>query len=201
MGGRYCAINSPLYPRWGQKSLDLQSRDLSPHHKPRSELNGAIPCRFTIYPNRVPHRRRIEPSHKAHSAWDKYPIMHHFVPETCIHVHIAFTKWSIVGNGTSALWDLRIKSIAYLVYEPIEAEKMATILQTLFWNAFFSNGNNNDDILQVYNCRLYLRLKRIYTYVTRDQNILPLEYELNVYMFITWAMISDVQCIVLIMFK
>ena len=38
MGGRYCAINSPLGPRWGQKSLDLRSRDFWPHLEPRGEL-------------------------------------------------------------------------------------------------------------------------------------------------------------------
>ena len=38
MGGRYCAVNSPLGPRWGQKSLDLRSRDFCPHLEPRGEL-------------------------------------------------------------------------------------------------------------------------------------------------------------------
>ena len=38
MGCRYCAINSPLGPRWGQKSLDLRSRDFCPHLEPRGEL-------------------------------------------------------------------------------------------------------------------------------------------------------------------
>ena len=38
MGGRYCAINSPLGSRWGQKSLDLRSRDFCPHLEPRGEL-------------------------------------------------------------------------------------------------------------------------------------------------------------------
>ena len=38
MGGRYCAINAPLGPRWGQKSLDLRSRDFCPHLEPRGEL-------------------------------------------------------------------------------------------------------------------------------------------------------------------
>ena len=38
MGSRYCAINSPLGPRWGQKSLDLRSRDFCPHLEPRGEL-------------------------------------------------------------------------------------------------------------------------------------------------------------------
>ena len=38
MGGRYCAINSPLSPRWGQKSLHLRSRDFCPHREPRGEL-------------------------------------------------------------------------------------------------------------------------------------------------------------------
>ena len=37
MGGRYCAINSPLGPRWG-KILDLRSRDFCPHLEPRGEL-------------------------------------------------------------------------------------------------------------------------------------------------------------------
>ena len=38
MGGRYCAINSPLGPRWWQKSLELRSRDFCPHIEPRGEL-------------------------------------------------------------------------------------------------------------------------------------------------------------------
>ena len=38
MGGRYWAINSPLGPRWGQKSLDLRSRDFCPHLEPCGEL-------------------------------------------------------------------------------------------------------------------------------------------------------------------
>ena len=38
MGGRYCAINSPLGSRWGQKSLDLRSREFRPHLEPRGEL-------------------------------------------------------------------------------------------------------------------------------------------------------------------
>ena len=38
MVGRYCAINSPLGSRWGQKSLDLRSRDFCPHLEPRGEL-------------------------------------------------------------------------------------------------------------------------------------------------------------------
>ena len=38
MGGRYCAINSPLGSRWGQKSLDLRSRDFCPHLEPCGEL-------------------------------------------------------------------------------------------------------------------------------------------------------------------
>ena len=38
MGGRYCAVNSALSPRWGQKSLNLRSRDFCPHLEPRGEL-------------------------------------------------------------------------------------------------------------------------------------------------------------------
>ena len=38
MGGRYCAINSPLSPRWGQKSLDLRSRDFCLHLEPLGEF-------------------------------------------------------------------------------------------------------------------------------------------------------------------
>ena len=38
MGGWYCAINSPLCPRWGQKSRDRRSRDFCPHLEPRGEL-------------------------------------------------------------------------------------------------------------------------------------------------------------------
>ena len=53
MSGRYCAINSPLSPRWGQKSLDLQSRDFCPHLEPRGELiaqyRPPISFRYIIY--------------------------------------------------------------------------------------------------------------------------------------------------------
>ena len=38
MGGRYCAINSPRGPRWGQKSRDQRLRDFCPHLEPRGEL-------------------------------------------------------------------------------------------------------------------------------------------------------------------
>ena len=61
MGGRYCAINSLLGPRWGQKSLDLRSRDFCPHLEPRGELIAQyrppmsfryrIPVMIRIYSN------------------------------------------------------------------------------------------------------------------------------------------------------
>ena len=38
MGGQYCAIDSPLGPRRGQKSLDFRFRDFCPHLEPRGEL-------------------------------------------------------------------------------------------------------------------------------------------------------------------
>ena len=38
MGSRYCAINSQLGPPWGQKFLDLRSRDFCPHLEPSGEL-------------------------------------------------------------------------------------------------------------------------------------------------------------------
>ena len=46
------------------------------------------------------------PSHKSHNALDKYPTMHHFVPEMCTHVQICVTKWCIVEYRIDALWDL-----------------------------------------------------------------------------------------------
>ena len=42
--------------------------------------------------------------HKCHNASDRYITMHHFVTETCTRVHISFSKWCIVGNGTGTLW-------------------------------------------------------------------------------------------------
>ena len=54
----------------------------------------------------------IDPSHKSHSASDKYPTMHHFVKQMCTHLHISVTKWCIVGYGTDALWDIWDWSIA-----------------------------------------------------------------------------------------
>ena len=51
-------------------------------------------------------QRWIDSSHNSHNALDKYPTMHHFVTEMCTCVHISVTKWSIVGHGTVALWDL-----------------------------------------------------------------------------------------------
>ena len=56
----------------------------------------------------------IDPSHKSHNASDEYPMMHHFVTEMCIHMHISATKWCIVGYGTDALWDLWYGSIEHL---------------------------------------------------------------------------------------
>ena len=37
--------------------------------------------------------------------------MHHSVTEMCTQVHISVTKWCIVGDGPSALWDLGDGSI------------------------------------------------------------------------------------------
>ena len=39
----------------------------------------------------------IIPSQKFHSALDGYSKMHHFVTEICTHVHIAVTKWCMMG--------------------------------------------------------------------------------------------------------
>ena len=76
MGGRYCAINSPLGPRWGQKSLDLRSRDFCPHLEPRGELiaqyRPPMSFRYIIHyqsniedsyiANKViPHRKNVVP--------------------------------------------------------------------------------------------------------------------------------------------
>ena len=55
-----------------------------------------------------------DPSHKSHDASCRNPMMHHFVTEICTHMHIAVTKWCIVGYGTSALWDLCNRSITML---------------------------------------------------------------------------------------
>ena len=48
----------------------------------------------------------IDPSRVSHNALGKYPTMHNFATEMCTHVHISFTKWCILGYGTSALWNL-----------------------------------------------------------------------------------------------
>ena len=48
MGGRYCAINSPLGPRWGQKSLDLRSRDFCPPPWTSWWVNCAIPTAHVV---------------------------------------------------------------------------------------------------------------------------------------------------------
>ena len=37
----------------------------------------------------------------SHNVLDNYPTIPNFVTEMCTHVHISFTKWCIVGNGTS----------------------------------------------------------------------------------------------------
>ena len=44
--------------------------------------------------------------HKSDNAHVPYPIMHHFVTEMCICVHISVTKWSIMGCLSNALRDL-----------------------------------------------------------------------------------------------
>ena len=41
--------------------------------------------------------------------------MHHFVTAMCTHVHIAVTKWCLVGCGTGALWNLCNRSITKVV--------------------------------------------------------------------------------------
>ena len=48
MGGRYCAINSPLGPRWGKKSLDLRSRDFCPPPWTSWWVNCAIPTAHVV---------------------------------------------------------------------------------------------------------------------------------------------------------
>ena len=53
----------------------------------------------------------IDPSHKSHNALVWYPAMHHLVTEMCTDVHIAGTKWCIVGYGTGASWYLWIRPI------------------------------------------------------------------------------------------
>ena len=53
----------------------------------------------------------IDQSHKYHNAFDKYPMMHHFVTEMCTCVYISVTKWCSVGYRTGALWDLCNMSI------------------------------------------------------------------------------------------
>ena len=57
----------------------------------------------------------VEPSHKSHNAFNKYPTMHHFVTEICTYVHISATK--------IPLWDIRlvhcgIRATAKLQYIP-----------------------------------------------------------------------------------
>ena len=42
----------------------------------------------------------VDPSHKSHTALDKYPAMHNFVTE----MYISVTKWWIVGCGTILIW-------------------------------------------------------------------------------------------------
>ena len=45
-----------------------------------------------------------------------YTAMHHFVTETCTHVHISVTKWCNMGYDTDAFWDLwdgRIGAISH----------------------------------------------------------------------------------------
>ena len=44
----------------------------------------------------------LDRSHKSHNVSDKYPTKHQFVTEMCIYVHIAVTKWCLVGHGTGA---------------------------------------------------------------------------------------------------
>ena len=69
---------------------------------------------FMGYPQHRPQGRTMgDSSHKWHHASDEYPTMHHFVTEMCTHVHISVTKWSIVGYGTGALWDLCHMSLLY----------------------------------------------------------------------------------------
>ena len=48
----------------------------------------------------------IELSHKSHNAPITYRTIHHFVTEMCTCVHISDTKWRIVGNLFTAIWDL-----------------------------------------------------------------------------------------------
>ena len=59
----------------------------------------------------------IDLLHKSHNAPVPYPTMHHFVTETCTHVHLSVTKWCIVGYLSGALWDLWDASIVMQAHE------------------------------------------------------------------------------------
>ena len=61
------------------------------------------------YDDELKIQNTINPSHKSHSALDKYPTMHNFVA----HVHISVTKLCIMGYGTAAFSDLCNRSIEY----------------------------------------------------------------------------------------
>ena len=45
----------------------------------------------------------IDPSQKSQDGSDKYPTIHHFVPEIYTHVHISVTKWCVVGYGIGVI--------------------------------------------------------------------------------------------------
>ena len=62
-----------------------------------------------------------DPSHKSYDSLVKYLTMHHFITEMCIHVHIYATKWCIVGNGISALWDVTCVQYVFGVNQKCEA--------------------------------------------------------------------------------
>ena len=68
----------------------------------------------------------IVPSHKSHSAPDKYSTIHHVVTEKCTCVHISVTTWCIVGCWTGALWDLCNRSIGCLHHQYVSRDAMYT---------------------------------------------------------------------------
>ena len=92
MGGRYCAINSPLGPRWGQKSLDLRSRDFCPHLEPRGEL---------IAQYRPPMSFR----YKMQFAMSEFDYTQWTVLE-CIIIHLKFPTTSSVSIITLWIYEL-----------------------------------------------------------------------------------------------
>ena len=137
MGGRHCAINSPLGSRWGQKSLDIPSPDFCPHHEPRGEL-------ITQYRSSMSFRYKLQWCWHTLSIplrswfWSEYSIYH--------HIHTMYYT-------CNCILDNRNKLFLWAIYMLRDGVAM-TVCWMLWYSYSFLPGFKC--IFQLYSSRFYI---------------------------------------------